>query len=664
MTENSLAVRDLAVAYRQGPRWIRVVDEVTFTVAKGEVFGLVGESGSGKSTVALQLMGFRHPSLRTEGGAVVFKGHDLVSLPRHELDELRGNRISYVPQNPTSALDPGMRIASQIAEVFTAHPAALGSHRPAERVTRLLSLVGLPGASEFQRRYPHQLSGGQQQRVCIAMALASDPELVVLDEPTTGLDVTTQEQIISLLIELRGRLGMSMLYVTHDLGLLAQIADRVAVMYAGRIVEVAPTWELFTAPRHPYTRGLIGSIPKIDDGAGVPPRPMRGLLQRDRLPPGCPFAPRCDFSLKPCLENRQVPEPAGENRTVACWRWRDIGEPDPVSRRPAPLESRGTHQLLHLDRVSVRYGKGRAAVRDVSFAIDEGETFALVGESGSGKSTIARAISGLVPPSEGRIYLRSEPLSGPLRQRTKEQRRAIQFVFQNPDASLNPRARIGTIVGRPLEFFFRSSPAEVRAGVEQALDDVRLDGRYARSFGDQLSGGERQRVAIARALVAKPLLLLCDEILSALDVSVQASILALLHRLKVEHGIALLMISHDLAVVRMLADRVCVLFHGEIMEIGTAEAVFRPPYHPYTQSLLQSVPSLRKRSRKAPARAAAAGGIHAGSAGCAYAGRCPWQLGKICETETPPWREGPGVLRIRCHLPAERLPTRMEELDP
>jgi peptide/nickel transport system ATP-binding protein len=656
MTTELLSVSNLSVAYRQGPNWVRVVDGVTFSLATGEVFGLVGESGCGKSTIALQLLGFRHPSMRTDEGKVLFKGRDLINLTRSELDKLRGDRISYVPQNPTTALNPGIPIGKQIAEVFEAHDQVTGPEELSDRVTSLLSLVGLPRSNEFQRRYPHQLSGGQQQRVCIAMALACDPDLVVLDEPTTGLDVTTQEQIIALLTDLRQRLGMSMLYVTHDLGLLSQIADRVGVMYAGRMVEIAPTDVLFSAPRHPYTWGLIGSIPRIDDRSGALPYPLRGFLQRQSLPPGCPFSPRCDFSLRHCVETPQQLEPAGEGRTVACWRWKDIGTPVTAVRQAAEGPRTPSHDLLSLNQISIQYGRGgRAftAARDISFTIGESETFALVGESGSGKSTIARAISGLVPPSAGSILLQSSPLPKALKQRTREQRRVIQFIFQNPDASLNPRARIGSILARPLEFFFAFRPSETREGVKEALADVRLDSSYAKRFGDQLSGGERQRIAIARALVAKPLILLCDEILSALDVSVQANILALLQRLKKEHRIAMLVISHDLAVVRMLADRVCVLFRGEIMEIGTREEIFTAPFHPYTHSLLQAVPSPTK--RKGEFRKLKAAEIPNVTSGCVYAGRCSWQLGKICETDRPPWRNGTGSHRIRCHLPLDKL---------
>ena len=585
-----IAVERLSVSYRQGGGFLRVVDDVNFTVAPGEVFGLVGESGCGKSTIALQLLGYRPPAMRTDGGAISFDGRDLLALDRPALDQIRGARISFVPQNPTTALNPGMRVGAQIDEILRAH----GSGDPDRRVERTLALfdlVGLPARIDFLRRYPHQLSGGQQQRVCIAMALACDPAFVVLDEPTTGLDVTTQEQIVALLVDLRARLSMSMLYVTHDLGLLSQIADRVGVMYAGRMVEIAPTIELFSDPKHPYTRGLIGSIPRIEDRSGLPARPLRGLLQRHELPKGCPFAPRCDWALPRCFEERQDLQAAGPGREVACWRWPEISVPADARAIVASAEAAKHEELLAIDGVSVVYGSGKnafAALRDITLDISKGETFALVGESGSGKSTLARAVAGMIAPAEGHISLSGKELAGHVGQRSAEERRLIQFVFQNPDASLNPRARISKALARPLQFFFgRSSPGSIDA----ALSDVRLDAKYADRFPDELSGGERQRVAIARGLIAEPSLLLCDEILSALDVSVQASILALLQKLKTERDIAMLFISHDLAVVRMLADRVCVLFRGEIMEIGRRDQIFTAPFHPYTHSLLEAVPT-------------------------------------------------------------------------
>jgi peptide/nickel transport system ATP-binding protein len=664
-----LEVSDLEVSYRHHDGWLPVLRKVSFAVGRGEVFGLVGESGCGKSTVALQLLGYRHPSSRVDGGHVRFDGRDLLALRRPALDRLRGDRISFVPQNPTTALNPGIRVGEQVAEILAQH----GKAREG-RVLELFGLVGLPTPERLVGRYPHQLSGGQQQRVCIAMALACDPDLVVLDEPTTGLDVTTQEQIVELLIELRGRIGMAMLYVTHDLGLLSQIADRIGVMYAGHMVEIAPTGQLFHQPRHPYTRGLIGSIPRIDEPNDASARPLRGLLRRQDLPSGCPFQPRCDFAEPSCATNQQRLEDVAPGHEVACQRWRALLAPA-LAAGGTPLAARASKApepaLLELDNVALSYGAsaGRlqrffggssvTIVSDFGLAIGRGETVALVGESGSGKSTVARAISGLLAPTSGSIRLRGQALPGLVRERSGDQRRRIQYIFQNPDASLNPRAKIGAILARPLEMFFNFDGRTVRDRVAAMLQDVRLDTSYASRYPDQLSGGERQRVAIARALIAEPELLLCDEILSALDVSVQANILDLLRRLRAEHHVAMLFISHDLAVVRMLADRVGVLFRGQLMEVGRTADIFMPPFHPYTHSLLMAVPSPGKaptrRSRLRP-RVGSSGDV----VGCAFAGRCPWQISAICEQQAPPWRHTATGLAIRCHLPLDELSQRAE----
>jgi len=652
-----LEVRNLSVAYRQGGGWSRAVDDVSFDLKRGEVFGLVGESGCGKSTVALQLLGYRHPAMRAEAGAVLFKDQNLLRLRRPELDTLRGEKIAFVPQNPTTALNPGIRIGRQVAETMVAHGRAKDLGGADAVVGKYMKLVGLPVDPAFLRRYPHQLSGGQQQRVCIAMALCCDPDLLVLDEPTTGLDVTTQEQIVSLLIALRARIGLAMLYVTHDLALLSQIADRIGVMYAGKMVEVAPTEMIFMAPKHPYTRGLIGSIPRIDFDTAERERPLRGLLRRQELPPGCPFSPRCDFALERCSTEPQVSAPTGPDSNVACWRWQEIAPlpPEPIAVPPLP-EAKGEAPLLVVDKLDIHYGSGARmfrAVSDASFAIPQGEVFALVGESGSGKSTIARAISGLVPPAAGTVTLQGKAMAPWVNRRSAEQRRLIQYIFQNPDASLNPRARVGETIARPLHYFFHLDRAQAREKVAAALADVQLDGSYAARFPDQLSGGERQRVAIARALAAEPALLLCDEILSALDVSVQANILKLLQKLKAEHSIAMLFISHDLAVVRMLADHVCVLYGGEVMEIGPVERIFAAPFHPYTHTLLHAVPVPLQ--PPVPTDGLKAGEPKRGTEGCVFAGRCPWQIGEICETQRPPWRETEGGLRLRCHHTIDAL---------
>ena len=664
-------VGNLSLAYRHGEGWLQVLHEVSFTIAKGEAFGLVGEFGSGKSSLAYLLLGYRHPRSRVLGGRVTFDGREILKLDRRALDRLRGHRIGFVPQNPTTALSPAMHVGRQIVEVLLAHAAASSQERAWKRAVELLGHVGLAGAASIGGRYPHELSGGQQQRVIIAMALACEPDMLVLDEPTTSLDVTTQKQIIDLLRELRRRHRMSMLYVTHDLEVLNQIADRVGVMYAGRVVESGPISEVFNRPRHPYTRGLIASIPELEATGRPRGAALRGLLRREDLPPGCAFYPRCDVTEHSCASNPQALVQVAENHLVACQRWEKLGPPlaDPAETSAASPPSQDGQSLLSLEAVSLCYRQPggffglqmsqsqKLVVYDVSFSIERGATFALVGESGSGKSTIARAIAGLLPVFDGRLIFEDQRLPGTLRGRSRDLRRRIQYIFQNPDASLNPRMRIANILARPLRAFFDSGSAAVRESVALALQDVRLDPSYGSRYPDQLSGGERQRVAIARALIADPTLLLCDEVLSALDVSVQASILELLRRLKHRSEAAMLFISHDLAVVRLLADRVGVLFRGHLLEIGDVDEIFAPPFHPYTHSLLVAAPSVRSNIAALPTAQERIGTL-AADKGCPYAGRCPWQQGKICEEEMPPWRENGRSLRIRCHIPPEELSAR------
>jgi peptide/nickel transport system ATP-binding protein len=660
--KNLIEVRNLNIAYGSPAGWTNVVQGVSFEIARGEAFGLVGESGCGKSTVAYRLLGYGTVNSLVQTGEVLFDGTDLLKLDAKSLGRMRGSRIALVPQNPTTSLSPGMRVGSQIREMIATHKALPPGMTMQARIAELFALVGLP---DVGHRYPHELSGGQQQRVTIAMAVACNPDLLVLDEPTTGLDVTTQRQIIQLLGDLRSRIGMAMLYVTHDLALLAQIADRVGVMYAGQLVEVAPCDQLLAAPAHPYSRGLIASIP-TGDGTERQARGLRGVLRRDQMSTGCKFEPRCDFASAACRSTPQVLEPVADARTVACMKWREAGVPETPAVKPR-ADTKATakpERLLSIADLDLTYRKlglfdkllGRTSpsvVRDIDLELRAGEVVALVGESGSGKSTIARAISGRLPPRGGLISLDGSLLDPVLKSRSVEQLRQIQYIFQNPDASLNPRRRIRAILERPLDHFGIKADEKTLEGV---LENVGLHAGYLDRFPEQLSGGERQRIAIARALLVNPKLLICDEILSALDVSVQARIVELLRSLKEKHAVAMLFISHDLAVVQQLADRVAVLYRGELMQLAETETLLTTPLHPYTEMLLKAAPGLSK-DHYVSRPPASPGSKPVPGIGCPLAGRCPRQVGSVCAATRPPV-QATGNGFIRCHVPVEKLATR------
>ena len=673
--EPLVLVDGLTIDFWSNDRWHNVVNGVTFSLARGEALGLVGESGCGKTTTALSLLGFQRPGSRIRAGSIQFGGRDLARVSRRKLQKVRGRRVSLVPQNPTTALSPGLRIGDQLAEAMSVHGVGGSRAERLSRVDELIAHVRLPDPGRTARKYPHQLSGGQQQRVVIAMALACDPELIVLDEPTTGLDVTTQAQILDLLRRLRAELGMAMVYVTHNLGVVAAVCDRVGVMYAGELVEDAPVRELFSHPRHPYTRGLIDAVPSIAAPHRSREIVLRGLLKRSELPRGCRFAPRCDFAEEACFEQRQVLLPVAASHEVACRRVEEVerltaGHALPTTH--VALAPAADDSLLDVADLSVTYDRARRTllpsrerlviVRDVTFDLRARETFSLVGESGSGKSTIARTVGGLLRPLSGQLTFEGRDLAETVESRTKELRRQIQLVLQNPDASLNPRQRVHQIVGRPLELFFGLHGKARRAGVEKALEDVRLDTAFANRYPDELSGGERQRVAIARALAAKPRLMLCDEILSALDVSVQTSIVELLLELQAEHAIAYLFISHDLAVVRSLSHRVGVLYRGELCEVGTAVEVYAPPYHPYTHTLLSAVPEIDGKNEVSSAVRSDPGEASARPASaCPFADRCPWKVGRVCDEVAPPWRATSHTHTLRCHIPLDELFRRAAE---
>jgi len=596
---SAVAVQDLQVAIES--TGTPVISEVSFEIARGEIFGVVGESGSGKTTVGLAMLGHARRGLRIAGGTVQLGDRDILTLDDEELRRLRGSLVSYVPQDPASSLNPALRIGTQLREVVEAHGKRSDSAL-SERVAEMMREVALPDDRAFLKRYPHELSGGQQQRVGLAMAFANRPSLIVLDEPTTGLDVTTQAHVLSTVRELATLHDVAALYVSHDLAVVATLAERVAVMYAGRVVEIGGAEELFTSAGHPYTRRLVGAIPRLTGGRSLVGIPGHAVSP-GRRPPGCSFAPRCTLRIDQCEAAMPPLLPVGPGHAVRCIR-AELVLSEAQSRVGDPIDMPGADEAeqpaLSLTDVVASYGQNEI-LHSVSLSLAHHECLALVGESGSGKTTIARAIAGLHRNWTGTIALGGTKLPPAARQRSSEARRQIQYIFQNPYGSLNPRHTIGQIVGQPLRVFGTASGREADQRIADMLERVSLTASYARRYPDQLSGGERQRVAIARALVCDPTVLICDEVTSALDVSVQAAIVELLGNLQRDLGLSMLFITHNLPLVRSIAQRVAVLSQGNIAELGETAQVLTDPQAPYTRQLLADTPSLETATSEAGA---------------------------------------------------------------
>jgi peptide/nickel transport system ATP-binding protein len=574
---------------RLGRAGADVVGDVSFAVRAGQVLGLVGESGSGKTTVVLALLGHSRRGLRISAGQVHVDGVDLLRLPPAELRAFRGARVAYVPQDPSAALNPALRVGTQLKEAMRVHPGAVDD--PEDRIGEVLREVHLEGSPDLLRRYPHQLSGGQQQRVGLAMAFACRPSLIVLDEPTTGLDVSTQRHVLDTIRSLCRAYGVAAVYVSHDLAVVGGLVSEVAVMYSGRIIEIGPTAKVFGDPLHPYTRGLLGAVPSPVMAAsltgidGQPPRP-------GRRPAGCSFAPRCGFATDECRSDQPAPVPV-DSRAVRCVRVAQIkASAGPasaaLSRRAA---SDGEALVLSVRGVSAGYGR-KTVLSGVSLDVPADSCVAVVGESGSGKTTLARCIVGLHGNWTGDIAFEGAPLAAAARDRPRQVLRRVQYVFQNPYTSLNPRKTVGQIVAQPLEQYLRLGYRERSQRAAQALADVSLGADFLPRYPDQLSGGERQRVAIARALAVEPDLLICDEVTSALDVSVQAVIVELLRARQAERRIAMIFITHNLALMRSIAQSVVVLRAGVVVESGPVEQVLEHPADPYTIRLMEDVPRL------------------------------------------------------------------------
>ncbi|MGB3712872.1 MAG: ABC transporter ATP-binding protein [Candidatus Promineifilaceae bacterium] len=690
-----LSIEDLTIAYRHDDSWIEAVRDFSLSIEVGQTYGLVGESGSGKTTIALAIMRYLSAAGQIRNGKIEFAGQDLLALDDSALENIWGRRLTLVPQDPLSSLNPSIPIGEQLAEPLRHH---LGQNRAEahESALTLLTAVRVPDPDRVFNSYPHQISGGMQQRVLIAMAFSTEPELLVLDEPTTALDVTTQAVILDLFRDLIHQHETAALYVTHNLGVIARICDRVAVLYASELVEDASIRDLFRRPLHPYTQGLLDSIPKPGDNKNTTQlQAIRGQIPSlaDR-PEGCVFAPRCAVAIEICHQERPpldfvndaivVGNSIADSRRVRCHRWPEIlsGEVSPREPRPersvASARPKAPDQVPVLDvedlRVSFDLRRSLSqvlartpaeqvkAVGGITISIPKAKTLGLVGESGSGKTSLARAVIGLEASKADKMRSLDFDLPSGLSGRTRDMMRQLQIVFQNPEEALNPYRTVGATLRRPLLTLRKMSRKEADEEVLRLLDSVRLPAGYAQRRPDQLSGGEKQRVAIARAFAASPDLLIADEPVSALDVSVQASILNLLGELQERHGIGNLFISHDLAVVGYLADEIAVIYAGYLMELTKSEELYNPPHHPYTEALLSAIPQIDPEVAQEPIylEGEVPDQVNV-PGGCPFHPRCPRyrqmkdRLGDLCPTRQPPWQETQTGKRIFCHIPTSEL---------
>ena len=668
-----LQVEHLEVIYttRAGP--VKAVREVSFEIWPGDALGLVGESGCGKSTLALAIMNYVAKNARVTAGRILFRGEDVVQKSGRELNQIRGNDIAMVYQDPMAALNPSLRIGRQLTEVLEEHKISRGVEARDECI-RMLERVRMPDPFAIMERYPHQLSGGQQQRVLIAMALLTNPALLIMDEPTTGLDVTVEAGILDLIAELKHEFDSTILYISHNLGVISRVADRVAVMYAGELVEQGSVRDIFLDPQHPYTVALLGCIPKIS--ASRQPRtlqPIRGRVPAlHETPSGCVFEPRCDRARERCrLEHPDIVRTA-DGHLARCF-YADSPDPAklkalraaPTDAEPSPSEDDLVLKIEGLKTYYKAQEKGLAgrrkkgfvkAVDDVNLMAWKQSTLGIVGESGCGKTTLAKCIAGLVTPNAGKMDFIGIDVMRVVEQRPVELLKELQMIFQNPDSTLNPRRSIGEAIARPLRLFRTVPSSEIMNEVLRLLEAVRLGEEYYDRLPRQLSGGERQRVALARAFAGRPTLVLCDEPLSSLDVSVQAAVMNLLLEFQQEYGTAMLFISHDLSVVYQLCDSVAVMYLGQFCEIGPTEALFEPPYHPYTEALLSAVPIPDPSVGRTNIRLS--GTVPSAldpPSGCRFHTRCPRKIGPICEREPPPWHGITEGHRIYCHIDIEEL---------
>jgi peptide/nickel transport system ATP-binding protein len=670
-----LECRDLSISYFTRAGEIPAVVDFNLKLMPGEAHGIVGESGCGKSTVALAIMQYLGQNGRIVGGQLLFEGRDMRTMSEEQLRRIRGSAIAMVYQEPMASLNPSMKIGDQLAEVPIYHEGAspAAAH---QRALEMLGSVRLPDPQRILDAYPHQISGGQQQRVVIAMALLSNPKLLLLDEPTTALDVTVEAGIVELINEISRNFGTSMIYISHNLGLILETCHRITVMYSGEAVEVGDIETVFNNMRHPYTRGLFSSIPL--PGADKNAHPLvaiRGQLPLPHeRPSGCYFWPRCDFYEAGRCDHGAIPmleTGVGSDHFVRCVRFEEIdwaaAKPKADERPPVEagdvvlrVEDMKKHYEIEQSALFVAGGETKTvkANEDLNFVAREAETVAIVGESGCGKSTFAKVLMGLEETTAGGVFLGNLDLGNiPVQKRDAATIGKLQMVFQNPFDTLNPSHTVGGQIARVIKKFgVETDKAKIEERVHKLLDIVKLPRDFAKRRPRQLSGGQKQRVGIARAFAGNPSLVIADEPVSALDVSVQAAVTELLMDIQRDHRTTLLFISHDLSVVRYLADRIVVMYLGQIMEQGTTEEIFAPPYHPYTEALLSAVPIADTHIEKR--KVLISGELPSATnppLGCPFCTRCPYVIEGLCETERPPIQTFSDGHAIACHLDRERL---------
>ena len=671
-----LEIENLSISYFTRSGEIPAVVDFNLTLQAGEAVGLVGESGCGKSTVAMAVMRYLGKAGKIVGGTIRYKGRDMLAMSEEELRQLRGAEIAMVYQEPMASLNPSMKIGEQLVEVPLYHE-SINRADARDRAREILGAVRLPDPDRVMGAYPHQLSGGQQQRVVIAMALLSNPSLLLLDEPTTALDVTVEAGIVALVAEISERFGTGMLYISHNLGLIRETCDRLCVMYSGQAVETGTIDAIFNECRHPYTRGLFNCIALPSASRfDRPLTPIRGNLPLPhQRPHGCYFGPRCDFFVAGRCDAQPVAmETTGtRGHQSRCLRWPEIDWAAPPAAAARIAATEPGEAVLEVQDLSKHYqvmARGLAAVvgsgtvrtikanECISFTAHEGETVAIVGESGCGKSTFAKVLTGLETATDGKLMFMGDDVAMTgVQRRTSRQISALQMIFQNPFDTLNPSQSVGAQISRVIrKFDIERDPGKVRGRMLDLLDLVKLPRDFARRRPRQLSGGQKQRIGIARAFAGEPKTVIADEPVSALDVSVAAAVTGLLLDLQRRNRTTLIFISHDLGVVRYLADRVVVMYLGQIMEQGPAQAIFEPPYHPYTEALLAAAPVADTAVDKR--RIILEGPLPSPldpPKGCPFSTRCPRKLGPICDEERPPVISPAEGHDIACHIPLADL---------